>query len=193
MGAAGFHQLAVARGLFGQAAGQLGQRRQQVMLHGTGGGDVHGGGEAVVGALRAVDVIVGVHWALAAARPSGQLVGAAGDHFVDVHVALRAAAGLPDHQGELRVVLAGQHLVGGLFDQAGDVLWQVANAVIDPRRGFLDQCQGMQHGQWHALFANGEIDQRALGLCSPISIFRDFDRAQAIGFGAAHGGSPGAV
>ncbi|MNQ74270.1 hypothetical protein D3C85_890240 [compost metagenome] len=177
VGAAGLQQFAVASGLLGEPCGQFGQGRQQVMLHGAGRGDVHGRGEAVVGALRAVDVVIRVYRALAATWATGEFVGAAGDHFVDVHIALGTTAGLPDRQRELRVVLASQHLVGGLFDQAGDVQRQVADAGIDPRSGFLDQGQGMQHGQRHALLADGEIDQRTLGLRAPVGCCRYFDGA----------------
>ena len=45
---------------------------------------------------------------------AGQLDGAVGDDLVDVHVRLRAAAGLPDAQREVVVELAGDDLVGGL-------------------------------------------------------------------------------
>ncbi|MNL07216.1 hypothetical protein D3C87_1278860 [compost metagenome] len=143
MRTAGLDQFNVAGGQLGQPAGQFADRRQQVLLHRLDGRDVHGGGEAVVGALGAIDVIVGVHRGLAATGVAGQLVGATGDHFVDVHVALGAAAGLPDHQRKLVVMVAGEHFVGRLLDQAGDIGGHVAVAIIDPRRGFLDQRQGM--------------------------------------------------
>jgi hypothetical protein len=68
-----------------------------VLLNRLRSGDVHGGGEAVVGTLCAVDMIVGVHWYLATAAMAGQFIGAPGNHFIDVHVALRTAAGLPHH------------------------------------------------------------------------------------------------
>jgi hypothetical protein len=104
-------------------------------------------------------VIVGVHRTLAATGLARQLVGTAGDHFVGVHVALGAAAGLPHHQGKLVVMLTVEHLVGGLFDQAGDIGRQVAVAVIYPGGGLLDQCQGVQYRQGHTLLADGEIHQ----------------------------------
>ena len=43
--------------------------------------------------------------------------GAIGDDFVGVHVGLRAAAGLPDAQGEVIVEFAGDDFVGGLGDE----------------------------------------------------------------------------
>src|SRR5690606_5609244 len=124
--------------LFGEASGQLGDGRQQLIVYRPGRGDMHGRGEAVVGALRAVDVIVRVHRTFSAARAAGQFVGTTGNHLVDVHVALGAAASLPDHQRELFIVLTVEDLVGSLFDQAGHIRRQITNAVIHPCRGFLD-------------------------------------------------------
>ena len=121
MGAPSLDQPAVSRRLLSNAARQLGDCRQKVLLDRPRNGDVHGGRETVVGALCTVDVVVGVDRALAAARTTGQLVGASGDDLIDVHVALGAAAGLPDHQRKLIVVLTMKDLVRGLFDQAGDV------------------------------------------------------------------------
>ena len=40
--------------------------------------------------------------------------------LVDVHVGLRASARLPHHERKLRVMAAGEDLVGRLFNQAGD-------------------------------------------------------------------------
>lgn len=193
VGAPGLDQAGVPRRLFGETAGKLGDGRQQLFVHGLGGGDVHGGGEAVVGTLRAVDVVVGMHRRLAAARIAGQFVGAAGDHLVDVHVGLGAAAGLPDHQREVFVVAACEDLVGGLFNQPGDFRRQFAEVVVDPRGGFLDQRQGVDHGERHALAADGEVLQRALGLGAPVGVVGHLDGAQAIGFGPAHECSPGCV
>jgi hypothetical protein len=79
-----------------------------------------------------------------------------------------------------------EHFVGSLFDQPGDVGGQVAVAVVDPRGGFLDECQGVQHRERHAFLANGKVDQRALGLRAPVGAFRNFDRAQAVCLDTAH-------
>ncbi|MNJ20851.1 hypothetical protein D3C77_151930 [compost metagenome] len=186
MGAAGFHQVLMAHCQFGQPRRQLDDRRQQLVLYRLGSRDVHGGGEAVVGALRAVDVIVGVHWRFAATALAGQFVGPTGDHFVDVHVALSATAGLPDDEWKLVVQLPVEHFVGGLFDQSGDIRRKVSVAVVDPGCGFFDQCQGMQNRQRHALLADGKVDQRALRLGTPVGLVRNFDLPQAVSFDTAH-------
>ena len=84
------------------------------------GGDVHGRREDVVGRLAHVDVVVGVDLAAHPALAAQELAGAVGDHFVQVHVGLRAAAGLPDDERELVVVLAGDHFVGRGDDRLAD-------------------------------------------------------------------------
>ena len=58
-----------------------------------------------------------MHRRLAAERRARELAAAVGDHLVDVHVELRAAAGHPDVQREHVVVLAGEDLVADLDDQ----------------------------------------------------------------------------
>ena len=68
-----------------------------------------------------------------------QLIGATRDHLVDVHIALRAAAGLPDDQRKLVVVLTMQNLIRGLLDQARDVGRQITNSTVYTRCSFLDQ------------------------------------------------------
>src|SRR5205085_9930803 len=103
-------------GLGGERVAQRLGGRQQAVRHLLDGGDVHGGGEGVVGRLRLVDVVVGLDRLLAAHLTAGQLDGPVGDHLVGVHVGLRAAAGLPDAQREVAVELAGDDLVGGPDD-----------------------------------------------------------------------------
>ena len=53
-------------------------------------------GEGVIGRLGAVDVVVGVHRFVASQGLAGCLRGQVADHLIEVHVGLRAAAGLPD-------------------------------------------------------------------------------------------------
>ena len=98
---------------------------------------VHGGGVNVVAGLAFVHVIVGVHQARLAALAAQQLAGAVGQHFIDVHVGLRARAGLPHHQREFIGPLAGQHFIGGGHDGLGLFLLQQPQAVIDRGRGFF--------------------------------------------------------
>src|SRR2546427_4988106 len=77
-----------------------------------GSGDVHGRGKRVVGGLRHVDVVVGMNGLFAAHDAAGNFDGAIGDDFVDVHVGLRAAAGLPDAKREVVVEFAFDDFIG---------------------------------------------------------------------------------
>ena len=54
---------------------------------------------------------------LAAHLAAGNLNRAIGDHFVGVHVGLRAAARLPDAQRKVFVEFSFDHFVGSLFDK----------------------------------------------------------------------------
>ena len=152
---------------------------------------VHRGGEAVVGGLALVDVIVGVDRRFAAALAGEDLVGAPGDHLVDVHVGLGAAAGLPDHQRELIVQSAMRDFLGGFLDGIGKLRVQTVLAV-DPRGGLLDQRHGMHDRHRHSLGrAERKVLDTALGLRAPIGVCGDFDVSDAVGFAArVHGLSP---
>ncbi len=93
-----------------------GIRRAAERRHGR---DVHRGRKHVVGRLAHVDMVVGMDLAAHAALAAQELAGAVGDDLVQVHVRLGAAARLPDDQGKLGVVPAGDHLVGGRDDRPG--------------------------------------------------------------------------
>ena len=98
---------------------QMRQRRIEQPRDLLGRRDVHRGREAVVRRLAHVDVIVGMHRRFRAELAAEHFVGAVGDHLVDVHVGLGAGAGLPDHQREVIVELAVDHLLRRLDDGVG--------------------------------------------------------------------------
>ena len=80
--------------------------------------------------MRHVNVIVGVNRCLAAERRACELAAPVGDHLVDVHVELGAAAGHPDMQRKVVVMLAAEYLLAGLDNQ-------VAAFVVDPLPSWL--------------------------------------------------------
>ena len=112
-------------------------------------GQVHGGGKDVVGGLAQIDVIVGVNRRLAPQDPARQFDGPVGDHFVDVHVGLGAAAGHPDVQGKMVVQLARDDFLRGPNDQSGLICGQLPQLPVGQGRGLLDQGQGPDHLQGH--------------------------------------------
>ncbi len=184
MGATDLDDCLPLQRLFRQRVVQLFQRREQLDFERPGCRDVHRGGEAVVGRLAAVDMVIRMDRIFAAAGAVDRLVGDAGDHFIDVHVGLGPGAGLPDAQRELIVIFAGAHRIGGLFNRCGNFRFQAMDAV-DPRRCLFDRSQGVDQPDRHAFLAGkGEVFNTALGLGAPIVIGGHFDLAQRIGFGA---------
>ena len=170
--------LAVERGV------QMLQRRNEPMRYFLSGGDMHRGRKHVVRRLAHIDVIVGMDRRLGAARAAEDLVGAIGDHLVDVHVGLRARAGLIDRERKMVVELAVEDFLCRLRDRLGAPCVEEAERAIGFGGGALHQRQRRDQRARHALFADREIMPRALGLCAPIGLRRHFDRTEGIGFGA---------
>ena len=122
---------------------------------------------------------------LAAERLTGDLAAAVGDHLVDVHVELRAAAGHPDVQRKHVVMLAGEDLVADLDDQRLLVRRPSRPAgVVDQRGRLLDDGVGGDHLPRDQVVADAEMLQRALRLRAPQLVGRDMHLAQAVGFDA---------
>jgi hypothetical protein len=129
-----------------------------------------------------------VHQARLAALAAQQLAGAVGQHLVDVHVGLRARAGLPHHQRELARVLAGQHLIGGGVDGLGLLGIQQTQRMVDRGRGLLDLRQRGNDLARLLLAADVEVLQRALRLRAPEPVGRNVDGAEGVFPGAWPGG-----
>src|SRR6266851_4123387 len=150
-----------------------------------GGSDVHGGRKGVIGGLRHVYIIIWVDRFLAAHDPAGDFDGAIGDDLVDVHVGLRAAAGLPDAQREVLVEFSGDDFISGLDNELGFFGGELAEILIDERGGLLEDAEGANELGRHGVLADSEVDERAGGLRAVIAVGRDFDCAHGVGFGAS--------
>ena len=161
------------------------ERRQQLVVDLLDRRDVHRRRKRVVGGLRAVDVIVGMHRLLAAERCSEQLVGAVRDHLVRVHVALRAGPGLPDDQREMVGELAVDHLLRRPLDRIGEPRVEHAQLAIDPRRRLLDDAERAHQGRRLGLAADPKVLQAALGLGAPIARGGHLDGAEGVGLDPA--------
>src|SRR5579863_7212796 len=124
----------------------------------------------------------------AAQRAAGNFNGAIADDFVDVHVGLGAAAGLPDAEREMVVEFARDDFVGGLRDVLGFFGGKFAEILIDQRGGFFEDAEGADQFGRHGVLANGEMDQRAGGLCAVVAVGGDVHFAHGVGFAAGVGG-----
>ena len=177
-------------GLAAQRAVQMRQRRNQAAGYFLRRRDMHGGRKSVVRRLAHIDVIVGMDRRLGAEPAAELLVGAVGDHLVDVHVGLGAGAGLPDDKRKMPVELAVDDLVRRLHDRLGAPRVERAEREIGLGGGALDDGERGDQRARHALLADAEILARALGLRAPIAVGRHLDRPEAVGFGAGfHFGS----
>ena len=85
---------------------------------------------------------------------------------------------------KLIVELAVDDFLRRLHDRLGAPRIEQAELAIDFGGGALDQRQRRDQRPRHALVADAEIIARPLGLRAPIVIGRNFDRAEAVGFGA---------
>ena len=119
---------------------------------------------------------------------SGDLIRAVGDHLVGVHIGLGAGSGLPDHEREMPVQLAGDHLVGGLRNGpelfVRHFLW--AEGVIGGGGGFFQDAEGPDDLRGHGLDpdADREILVAAFGLRAPQAVGGDLHLAHRVVFDA---------
>ena len=90
-----------------------------------------------------------------------------GDHFVDVHVELGAAARHPDVQGKHVVMLACQDLVTDLNDQLVALIVQPLAVMVRDGGGLLQCGVGRDHLAGNQVLADAEMLKRALGLGAP--------------------------
>ena len=128
---------------------------------------------------------------VAAERLAGDLRAAVGDHLVHVHVELGAAAGHPDVQRELVVVLACQDLVADADDQVSSAASPSRPALMVDQRGrLLDDRIGGDHLPGDQVVADAEMLQGPLRLRPPELVGRDVDRTEAVVLDA---GLPGAA
>ena len=96
------------------------------------------------------------------------LISSVGNHLVDVHVCLGAAARLPHHQGEVLQKLPRQHLVANRGDGLPPPLVQAAQADVHLGGGLFQDGEGPEHLLGHPFPADGEIFNAPLGLRPPV-------------------------
>ena len=109
-------------------------------------------------------------------------IGGVGDHLVDVHVGLRAGAGLPDEQWKVLVQPATGDILRHRGDRFGALSVERAEIAVDFRRRALDQAERAHNFDRHAFGADAEVMQRALGLCTPQFVGGDIQRPEGVAF-----------
>ena len=69
------------------------------------------------------------------------------------------------------------------IDELGLVGGQHAEVLVDLGGGLLEDAEGADQLARHDVVADIEMNQRALGLRSPVTVGRNLDRPHAVGFG----------
>src|ERR1700733_6543251 len=159
-------------------------RRNQRVLHAIRRRNMHRRRKRVVRRLRHVHVVIRMNGFLRSHLAARNLNSAIRDHFIDIHIGLRAAARLPDAQRELVLQLAGNHFVGSLHDQLRLVCRQLAQVLVHQRARLLEDAESANEFRRHGVAPNVEVQQRALRLRAPVDIGRDLDLSHAVGFHA---------
>lgn len=151
--------------------------REQPVLNRNDGGDVHCRREGIVRALRHIGVIVRVEDFLTC-----DLVAAVRDDLVDVHVRLRAAARLPDGEGEVLREFARNDLIARCLDGIETLLVELAELIVRNRGGFFQNAERVDDLGGHLLDADGEVLEAALRLRCPVLVRRNLDLTERIMF-----------
>src|SRR5712664_3107141 len=188
MGAADFYDVGEFPGFGVERVAKSLDGREQAARGFRGGGDVHGGGKRVVGGLRHVHIIIWMDGLLAAQFASGDFNGAIGNHLVDVHVGLRAAAGLPDAKREVLREFSFDDFIGGPHDEAALFVREFSQVLVHERGGFFEYAEGADQLGRHEVLADSEVDERAGGLRAVVAVDGDFDLAHGVGLGARRNG-----
>src|SRR5262245_65817443 len=82
-------------------------------------------------------MIVGMNRGLAAERCARELAATVGDHLVDVHIELGAAASHPHMQGKHVMVLASEDFVADLHNQSMGLSVEPLTSVVGNRCSLL--------------------------------------------------------
>ena len=82
-------------------------------------------------------MVVGVNWRLAPERRARDLAAAVRNHFIHVHVELRAASRHPHMQGKHVVMLARENFVADLDDQLVALIVESLIGMVGIGGGFL--------------------------------------------------------
>ena len=127
-------------------------------------------------------MVIGVNRRFAALGAGQNLVRAAGDHFVGVHVRLGARTRLPHHQRELIGQRSAHNFACGSDNRFAQLGIKHAQRHVGFGRRQLLQAKRADQRRWHAFAANREVDDAALRLRAPVHIGWHRHFAQRIGF-----------
>ena len=112
-----------------------------------------------------------------AAQDFGRTVG---NHFVHVHVGLRAGTGLPNGEREVAVQLAGEDFLAGLRDGVHATIIELAELLVGQSAGTLEHCERAGDLHRHLFNADLEVFVAALRLGAPVLLVRDLNLTHGV-------------
>src|ERR1700741_2530650 len=123
-----------------------------------------------------------MNWGFAPERRPGKLATTVGDHLVNVHIELRAAASHPHVQWKHLLMTAGEDLVTGLHNKPVLQVVKPFTRMVCIGRGFLQCGVGRNHFARDQIFADAEMLERTLRLSAPELVRRNIHLTQAVRF-----------
>mmetsp|Transcript_41097 Transcript_41097/g.86338 ORF Transcript_41097/g.86338 Transcript_41097/m.86338 type:complete len:348 (+) Transcript_41097:567-1610(+) len=134
--------------------------------------NVHRCGEGIVRALAHVAMIIRMDGILAPHLTSQNHNGTVRQHLIHIHIRLRSASRLINHQWELIIVLPAHNLIGRLSNRIGYLLGQLPPiGLVAPifRTAFFNERLRVHDFHGHATLpaANGEVLDGSLRLGAP--------------------------
>jgi hypothetical protein len=147
--------------------------------------NVHGRWKGVIGRLPSIHMVVGMHWLLRAPLfLSEHFVGNVGDDLVDIHVRLRPASGLVNHEREMLLVFAVLDFAGSSDDSIDSrtCYLRFQRLAIRSRACHLLYAECLDQLTWHLVRINADLKvlHRAGGLGTPIRPVWHLDLAHCV-------------
>ena len=151
-------------------------------------GGVHSRGARVVRRVGHVHVVVRMDRRLRAKRAAEPEIGGVGNHFIDVHVGLRARSGLPHRQRKVLVQFAVSDVLSDSSNGRRTLAVERPKLAVDLGSRAFDGTERVHDPDRHALGTNTKVMQRPLGLCAPKPVGRNLERSEGVALNARSAG-----
>src|SRR4029077_634043 len=118
-------------------------------------------------------MIVRMNWCLRAECAAELEIGGIRNHFIDIHVGLRAGSGLPYEQRKVSIQFAVGDILRNRRDGDRAPAIERSERPVNLGRRALDHTECAHDLDRHTLGSDAEIVERALGLSAPESVGRN--------------------
>ena len=161
------------------------QRRNRILPKHLISGDVHSRRERIIRRLRFIHIVVSHQDLYLIGQFSAiQDMCTVGNHFIHIHIGLRTATSLPDHQGKRLIQAARQYLIADTYYQIALFRRQHTCILIGQRSSFFEVGKGINNLFGHTVYIlyNLKVFDTTLRLRAVISIHGNPDDSHGIFF-----------